>query len=132
MAALPHGRGTHAVAPRALYGSSGSELLRVQGAWRRGARVGAGLVLGCAVVLLALSSSWPPRAAVLAYVVSPPVLATGGGAVTVAANRPLPPQRRLSIHPPTSPGQPLQRLCNHPVPPPLTPVHPSARTPAQG
>jgi hypothetical protein len=78
-AVLPHGRVAHAIAPRALYGSSGSELLRAQGAWRRCARVGAGLVLGCAVVLLGLSSSWQPRAAVLSYVVSPPVMGTGGG-----------------------------------------------------
>ena len=80
VAARPHERGTQAVAPRALYGSHGTgSPPQQQRAWRRAVRVGAGLALGCAVVLLGLSASGRPGAAELEDVVSPPVMGTGGG-----------------------------------------------------
>ncbi len=78
MAALPHERSTQAVASRALYGSHGAGSPQ-QRAWRRAVRVGAGLALGCAVVLLGLSVSGRPGDAELEDVVSPPVMGTGGG-----------------------------------------------------
>jgi len=76
-----------AVVPQALwnaYGSAGgSPRSYAYPGWRRRVRVGSGLAVGCAIILLCLSVSSRPDS--LEAVVSPPVMGTGGGPTTPAA-----------------------------------------------
>ena len=74
------------MAPRAMYGSDCRSMLPPErlhpSGWRRCARVGSGLALGFAAVLLCLSGSEQPGASgssELDSVVSLPVMGTGGG-----------------------------------------------------